>query len=254
MKVGTWPASTGPVTFTKKDISAAVGAATAPGFRRPIIKLGHVDPRFDGEPALGYVDNIRASADGSTLLGDYRGVPSWLAGILGSAYPDRSIEGQFSAKDATGAQHKFALTAVALLGVTPPAVSGLKTIEDVARLYDVAASTQKGVTITMSNHVAASDKSVTNEHIITSFYDGPGADDWLWIEMLRIQPPEVIAFNDKEGQRYRIGYTINGTQIAWAEPELVRTEFVAASSFDRAAHNAHTEALVRIIQQGDNES
>lgn len=253
MKIGTWPASTGKVTFTKKDIVAAVAASTAPGFRRPIIKLGHVDPRFDGEPALGYVDNIRASTDGSTLLGDYKGVPSWLASILGSAYPDRSVEGQFAAKDATGAQHQFALTAVALLGVTPPAVAGLKSIQDVARLYDVAASTGKGVTITMSHRVAASMKAVTAEHISKSFYDGPGADEWLWIELLRISPPEVIAINDEDGKRYRIKYTITGTQITWADPEPVRTEFIAASSFDRTAHNTHTAALVRIIQ-GDRES
>ncbi len=135
--VGTWECMTGEWTCTEADIADAVRAAADPSFRAPVIKLGHIDPRFDGEPAVGRVTNLRASADGTKLLGDLEGLPEWLDRILPSAFPSRSVEGVHDAVAASGASYKFVLTGLALLGVQPPAIESLA---DIASLYGVAAA------------------------------------------------------------------------------------------------------------------
>lgn len=45
-----------------------------------------------------------------------------------------------------GHEHPFVITGLAMLGVTPPGVGVLKSIEDVAVLYDVAAAAHRGGT------------------------------------------------------------------------------------------------------------
>ncbi|HEY6014335.1 MAG TPA: hypothetical protein VIU37_10015, partial [Candidatus Limnocylindrales bacterium] len=101
--VGTWKASTGETTFTAEDFVDAIAALECPGVRNPVIKLGHQEPdatsgvRWDGEPAVGWVANMRFN--GVKQIGDLTGVPAWLAdadenglSVLAAAYPDRSIE------------------------------------------------------------------------------------------------------------------------------------------------------------------
>lgn len=234
IKVGQWPASTGPWDATPELLAAAVVAAQAPSVSRPVIKLGHVDPRFDGEPAVGWVDDIRLSDDGSTLVGDLKGIPAWLADIMPSAYPNRSIEGSYDFVDQAGTRHDFAITAVALLGVSPPAISSLESIRDVAALYGVAASEtpQKGFWI-MPKTIAA---STSVEDVRMNFYDqGPGKDSWWWIEELFLDPSEAIAMDDESGQLYRIPLTITDEAIAWGDPQPVKREYVAASQRVSAA-------------------
>lgn len=146
MKTGTWNISTGQWTVTPDLIAAAIDAHDAGVLRKPTIRLGHGDSRFSGDPAVGYVDNLRASADGNTLIGDLIGMPQWLGDIMGSAYPDRSIEGLYDFVAADGTNHGFVLTGLALLGATRPGVSTLQSLQDVARLYDIAAAAQIGGT------------------------------------------------------------------------------------------------------------
>lgn len=141
-RLGKWDLSTGSTEFTPADFAAALEAATCPAMGRPIIKLGHVDPRYDGQPAVGFLDNLRV--EGDALVGDYRGMPDWLAAqqddghsVLASGYPSRSIEGWRNKPCAAGHIHPFALSGVALLGVTPPGVTDLP---DVASLYGIAAA------------------------------------------------------------------------------------------------------------------
>src|SRR4051812_19712565 len=120
VQAGQWDLSTGRVTFTRADLAAAVAALDCPAVRRPVLKLGHVDPRFDGEPAVGFVANMCLADGGHTVVGDYVGMPGWLGDILASAFPDRSIEGCFDFKCQVGHTHPFVITAVALLGVSAP--------------------------------------------------------------------------------------------------------------------------------------
>lgn len=95
-------------------------------FRAPL-KLGHTDPRNDGEPAFGWLHNLRTSGDGAdtVLLGDVTGMPDWLAQTAPSAYPDRSIEGHVI--PAADGSKGLEINGLALLGVTPPAMDSIKT-------------------------------------------------------------------------------------------------------------------------------
>ncbi len=141
-EVGTWACSTGPASFTPNDLANAVSALDCPAVRAPIIKLGHVDPRFDGEPAIGRVTNMAVSANGMTLIGDYEGLPSWLGEVMASAFPGRSIEAYWAYRCAVGHTHPFVITAVALLGVTAPAIATLADIEALYGTDAIAASTR----------------------------------------------------------------------------------------------------------------
>lgn len=150
IRTGTWHISTGVWTATPSDLAACIAALDCPAVRRPVLKLGHTDPRFDGEPAVGWVDNLDLADGGATLVGDYVGMPGWLGDVIASAYPDRSIEGVYDFACQVGHLHPFVLTGVALLGVTPPGVGNLASLQDVATLYGVAASSPPSGT-----HVAA---------------------------------------------------------------------------------------------------
>jgi hypothetical protein len=137
---GTWPLSSGETTFTRDHLQQAIEAAQCPAVGPPIIKLGHVDPRFDGEPALGKVTNLRLTANGDKLTGDLSGVPAWLGDVAASAYPNRSVEGAFNHVCQIGHTHPFAITGLALLGVTAPGVGVLNSLDDIPARYGTAAS------------------------------------------------------------------------------------------------------------------
>lgn len=147
IRTGVWQISTGPWTVTPADLVAAVAAHQAGALRRPPIRLGHVDARFDGEPALGYVDNLRIVDNGQTLVGDLVGVPALLAELLPAAYADRSVEGVQGFVDASGRTYSFALTGLALLGAVPPGISTLRSLADVGALYGVAAAAAAGLRV-----------------------------------------------------------------------------------------------------------
>lgn len=145
--VGAWPARTGNITLTGNDLMQAVAAQRCPAIGAPVLKLGHDEPtpgedkiRWDGEPAVGWISNMRLSANKAKILGDYTGVPGWLADVMASAYPRRSIEGWQQYHCQVGHTHPFVISAVSLLGVHPAAVGVIKSLNDVQALYTVAAA------------------------------------------------------------------------------------------------------------------
>lgn len=169
VRTGTWALSTGVWKATREDLAAAVAAMQCPAVQKPIIKIGHTDDRFtpgDGEPALGWCENLRLADGGHTLIAD-QVAPKWLSDIQAAAWPNRSIEGTYNKRCGLGHTHPFVITAVALLGVTPPGVSVLKplnSLADVKALYGLAASTQPQegeVHIRASMQVAAADQQYT---------------------------------------------------------------------------------------------
>lgn len=137
-KVGSWHTSTGPFDVDRALLEHIVEAHQAHVMRHPVIKLGHVDPRFDGQPAVGYVDNLRV--DGDVLLGDFAGVPRAFADIAATAFPDRSVEVFYQFEDQAGTTWPAVLTAVALLGASAPAVSALTSWQGVAELFTAASA------------------------------------------------------------------------------------------------------------------
>ena len=140
LRAGTWQASTGEVSITGDDLNDMLEAWRSLRLPLAVIKIGHTDPRmenpdWDGEPAYGQVDNLSVSDDDGTpvLSGDFINVPDELAEKLPSAYPQRSVEIDWSVelRDEDGEvveTYRAVLTAVALLGATPPAVKGLADV------------------------------------------------------------------------------------------------------------------------------
>lgn len=144
-RTGRWATSTGVFDFTREDFTAAMAAALDPEVWEAPVKIGHTDPRFgsddasmesmDGDPALGWVENLRIRDDGpgrSTLIGDLVDVPAALASIIPKAYKRRSIELAFGVRTPSGRSYKAAVVGLALLGVQAPAVAGLA---DVLKMY-----------------------------------------------------------------------------------------------------------------------
>ncbi len=188
---GTWSASTGSWTPTRQDFVAAVAARECPAVQAPIIKLGHVDTRFDGQPAIGRIGNLRVADGGHTLLGDYEGVPAWIAektgdghSVLSSAYPQRSVEATYRYRCAAGHTHPFVITALALLGTTPPAVGALTSLADVGRLYgvDVAAANADhgGQKVVATVDVEAATGDGNADRLLKYWTTGPGALKIRW--------------------------------------------------------------------------
>ncbi|MGX9295156.1 hypothetical protein [Tsukamurella paurometabola] len=129
-RAGTFEASTGRTTLTSDDFAEAVRAFKAGVHPKPVLKVGHYDPRFDGSPSIGWVDNLRVAEGGQVLIGDLAGVPQWVADSAPSHFPNRSLEATFDYEDADGTVWPFVLTGLALLGATAPAIGNLAELRD----------------------------------------------------------------------------------------------------------------------------
>lgn len=150
-KVGKWAGGDGrgrpaQLDITREDLAAAVAAYEyamangGPSAAEVPIKVGHVaaqetfgdlaDKMADGAPAFGWVGNLRLKGD--TLVGDYLRMPAKFAAMVQSgAWRNRSIEFYRDAKWPMGAAGKtfgMVMSAVAVLGATPPAVKGLADV------------------------------------------------------------------------------------------------------------------------------
>jgi len=134
VKAGTWGGMTGRSTITPEDLADAVAAYGDPEIDRGVIKIGH-DGDLNlatGHPALGWIENLKLSADKNTLIGDLVDVPAKLAAIVPRAFRRRSVEMSLGVKTPSGKTYRAALTGLALLGAKAPAVKGL---DDVLSLY-----------------------------------------------------------------------------------------------------------------------
>lgn len=263
MHAGTWSASTGIHTFTMADFHSAVAALDCPAVRRPILKLGHIDPRFDGEPAVGYIDNLAVDEGGLTVVGDYVGMPGWLGAVIASAYPDRSIEGQWGFTCQVGHTHPFVLTAVALLGVQPPAIGTLQSLQDVAALYGVAAASEPPSTgVPVAVTVRASEEpempnprpmkvaaSVSVEDVRREYYDKA---PWsYWITEVHLDPLELIVNDDDTGKRYRVPVDVTGDDtFAFGDPVEVLIRYIDRPS-DTVAASAQTAGQLVFASRGE---
>lgn len=135
VSVGTWDASTGKTRVTAQNLADMIAASLDPHADAAPLKVGHDDDRFqdadgnppstrDGEPAYGWVQNLRLSEDGKTLVGDLVGVPKMLADVMETALRRRSVE-LVRNETVGGKRYSAVLTGLALLGVQAPAVKGL---------------------------------------------------------------------------------------------------------------------------------
>lgn len=246
-QAGTWRLSSGEATITREDLAAAVAALDCPAVRNPVLKLGHVDSRFDGEPAVGWVSGMRLADDGNTVAGDYRGMPAWLGEVLPSAYPDRSIEATREFRCQIGHTHQLVITAVALLGVTAPGIGTLDSLQDIAALYDVAASAEGGEPVTYTiqgggpmpppqpdpgagQTLAA---GVTSEDVRRRYYEHAGYTRWIC--EIQLEPLQLIVMDDSTGGYYRVPVSTSGDEVEFGEAVAVSVEYVDKPSKVAAA-------------------
>src|SRR5690349_14694719 len=92
---GTWHLSSSPREFTPAMLRDAADFYAASEGQRIPLGFGHQDARFDGEPAFGWLSNVRydEDADGPVLLGDLVDLDEWVAAAAPARWPHRSIEG-----------------------------------------------------------------------------------------------------------------------------------------------------------------
>lgn len=142
-RVGTWQLASGELEVTEQMLRDAADYAGRPDARPAALKIGHTDPRFDGEPALGWLGNLRVegAGDDSVLKGDVTDMPDWLAEVAPSAWPDRSMEG-WTDYEADGRTYGMVVDGLALLGVTPPGMKTLRSLRDLPQALGVAASSR----------------------------------------------------------------------------------------------------------------
>jgi hypothetical protein len=241
-----YPLSTGPTTFTPEDLASAVNAQQDPSIPQPRIWIGHPDDErihgkrgagvASGEPAVGKVTDMRLVEEGHTIVGDLTGVPLWLANIMGSAFPSRSIEGRFNVKTPTGKKHRLVISGLTLLGVTWP---GVLTIEDIASLYTEEGP---GVVVTESTPelpvamAAVSGRQIVGqvnvEDLRRAWHEsirGDGNKRNWWMRSIYVEPNEVIIDADDGGTLLRQPFRVSGNQVAFGEAKRVKVQYVNAS-------------------------
>ncbi|HKV43861.1 MAG TPA: phage protease [bacterium] len=207
-----YPLSTGPHTFTESELAAAVEAASGEdiAINPPRIKLGHksvVNDLFLGEdePAFGRVEELRLSDNKQEILGNYVGTPEWLAKVLPTAFPARSVDAKLGVETATGKRYEMVVTDVSLLGVRWP---GCSVLEDLPLWY--GDEPPAGVEIAASADVVS---------IRREFYEnGPGKGTNAWIRGERFDT--VTGYNlivDRDGEIVIIPVTVDGDVVSFGE-------------------------------------
>jgi len=243
---GQWDLSSGLATFTAEELAQAVDAAACPAIGPPVIKLGHLDDRFinpghDGTPALGRVANMVLAAEGMKLQGDLEGLPGWLAAVLPSAYPQRSIEANGPVTCQIGHVHPFVISALALLGITKPGVGVLSSLDDVAALYDVQAASPAtpaaGWRLTLPPEASMPPQivaaGVTTEDVRRSYYDTPGVPYSYWITEIQLSPPQLIVCDESSNTVYRVPVKISGSTCTFGDAVEVQIEYVDVAASAR---------------------
>jgi hypothetical protein len=148
---GTWQLSSGKREFTAAMLRDAADFHASTGAQRIPLGFGHMDTRFDGDPAFGWVANVRYAEDddGPVLLGDLVDLDDWVHAAAPARWPQRSIEGVAGVTFA-GREYGLVLTRLALLGATPPGMPVLKSLSDVRQLVAATVAATGGEWIAAS--------------------------------------------------------------------------------------------------------
>lgn len=238
METGTFACASGTHDFTSADLESAIAAINNdPAVKDPRIKLGHVGEHGStiGLPTFGKVQNCRLESEGNKLVGDLVGIPDWLEEILPSAYPNRSIEGDWDVTTSTGQTHRFVIHSLSLLGVELP---GISTLEDLQTLYEEGPEAVKATHAVVAQY--RKDEPVTVRASVdpydvrSSFYDSFAVGDrysW-WCHELYIDPMEIIAEDETANKLYRVPYVIasDGKTVEFGDPEEVEKQYVTVTA------------------------
>lgn len=261
VSTGTYHLASGMTTFTQEHLEAAVAAQDDPAVTAPRLKIGHTSDFGDGEPSFGTIMNMYLGDNNQTIYGDYVGVPIWLAELMPTAYPARSIEGAFDyAPGEDKPAHALLITAVSLLGVVAPGVS---TLEDLPDLYGEKAP--EGLEILANEKIIAGDKiiamavggdmpkkkqvtaAVSVDDLRREFYEQlDSAQSWWWICRVEIDPMQLIV-DDEEGGLWRVPYDPSGSEITFDEAVEVEIVYVDVGSPEATAARAGADGEAHIL-------
>lgn len=259
-----WQTANGEVTFTFEHLADAMTAANEdPHVVPPRLALGHDDPRFateeeltnkanpfyDGEPAFGQVVNLRLENDGAVLMGDFVNVPAWLAEVMPSAYPSRSIEGAclnggWDVETPGGKHYSFVLTRCSLLGIFLPAVQDLEDLQAVLTTGEGVQVVKPGGGIApvagMGDVTPELRASV--DKVVRLFMDEVATEEtgryWWWARDIYTDPNQIVA-DDDEGGLWLVDFTSDEKQnVTFADPVKVLETFVPAPADQAAAARA----------------
>jgi hypothetical protein len=267
VSTGTYHLASGITTFTEEHLRAAIAAQDDPAVTAPRLKIGHESDFGDGEPCFGKVLNMYLGDNDQTIYGDYVGVPVWLAELMPTAYPARSIEGAFDAQVAEDKPpHALLITAVSLLGVVAPGVS---TLEDLPDLYGEQAP--EGLEIIATTNLVAGSKiiakavggdmpkdkitaAVSVDDVRREYYESLGsAEAWWWICRVEVDPMQLIV-DDEEGSLYRVTYDPSGSEITFGDPIEVEIVYVDVGSSEATAARAAVKGEGKILASYNNRS
>lgn len=268
ISVGSWNAHTnkrggGEVTFTEEDLRDIMASLEAPDVKEPRMVLGHTpmsagpgmsevaDEGFFGEqPAIGKFTNLSLTADGQDIVGDLVGVPKWLADILPTAYPQRSVEVYWDVPSGIpGApNHACIMPRVALLGTNLPAVA---TLEDLRVFFseegpelpepDLANATRRIAATRGDDMPAKVAASVQFEDVRREFYNNFATEAsgryWWWITAVYADP-QVLIVDDEEESLWSVPYTIKGDDVEFGDAVKIKVQYVEEESGKVAASRA----------------
>lgn len=250
LETGEFACASGVHQFSSSDLAAAIAALDDPAIHEPRLKLGHVGAQGSmlGQPVFGKVSGMRLQSEGNRINGDLVGLPDWLAEILPTAYPSRSIEGRWNYTSASGTTHQFVILSVSLLGIEMP---GCATLEDLQHYYangpdgvEVEAEEESHVVATYNydredgvKHKKVS-AAVEPHQVRAQFYDEFAVGDrfmW-WVHELFINPMEIIAEDESNSSFHRIPYNI-GTDdtVTFGDPVEVKKEYVPVGGANASA-------------------
>lgn len=254
-------------TFTPEDCAAAIAALDDPSIRAPKIIFGHrpvpagaASPQpaaafGPGSPVWGGATNLRTRNEGMTLVCDLAGVPTWLAEVMPSAWPSRSIQGRRNVVSETGRTHALVIDFISLLGVELPAIS---TLDEVRAVWSARTPEEAQVTLTPTTALEAAAMptrtptavaaSVSDEDIRRAFYESlsPTDYDWMWIREVELDPLAIVVVDDRNGEAWRYPVTISGGDITFDSGEPGDMQFVpkVAAGATTSASRANTESIV----------
>jgi len=223
-KTGTWNGSAGTFELTEHDFDEAIAAIENGEVRRPIVKLGHKGGVLtsDDAPAIGRLINVRKETDGegnATLLADMQ-VPSGVYDVLPVAYPSRSIEGFKNFRfDPASPVRSFALTGLALLGDTPPAIQNLNDLSPIFEARGDMVFASNGAEVVS----ATIDSEIHLNRAVSAAVQLPGDVRDQFADNLAIHNPGSYAFVyevwSEDGQNFAIVSSDDGEfyRIPWAE-------------------------------------
>jgi hypothetical protein len=224
-----YPLSTGKATFTVEDLADMVESQGDPAVKAPRLKLGHtanLGLLEDGQPAIGTIQNLRLEQNGHLVVGDYVGVPTWLADVLPSAYPARSIEAAVGVETNTGHNWRLVLTDLALLGVVWP---GVGTLDDIEALYsadgpeNIRVLTTKEEVQDVTRAARGVRAQVDTEIVRRSYYEQLGQDQfWWWVRSMYVDPNELIVEDEENGNLFRVPFDTKGENVEFGDPVAVK--------------------------------